>query len=50
MLPDGWGRSPDWTAVALAVAAFLALERLKVDVTLLIFFGGIAGIVHWLAG
>lgn len=50
LFPAGWVGSPDWLAVGLAVAAFVALERLKVDVTLMILFGGLAGIVRWLAG
>jgi chromate transporter len=50
MVPAGWSGSPDWFAVALAIAAFVALERLKMDVTLVILFGGIIGIVRWVAG
>lgn len=50
MVPAGWSGSPDWLAGALAIAAFVALERLKLDVTLVILFGGIIGIVRWVAG
>ncbi len=50
LFPAGWGGSPDWLAVGLAVAAFVALERLRMDVTLMILFGGIAGIVRWMVG
>jgi len=48
ILPDGPVHAPDWMAVALGVAAFLALDRLKLAVLPVVLGGGAAGLLRWL--
>jgi chromate transporter len=49
LLPAGFGHAPDWFALTLTVAAFVALFFLKVDALWAILAGGAIGLLHaWL--
>ena len=50
LLPGGLEAPPSWTALAMAVVAFVALWRLKVDVLWVVVAGGLLGLARalWL--
>jgi len=50
VLPDGGAGGLDWTALAIAALAFLALWRLRVDVLWVVLAGGILGLLGGLLG
>jgi chromate transporter len=49
LLPGGWGHAPDWTGLAIAVAAFLALSRFRVNEVWVVLAGGLLGLALALA-
>ena len=44
LLPQGWGQAPNWFAVAVAAAAFLALYVLRWNEIWIVLAGGAAGL------
>jgi chromate transporter len=38
--PDGFSRGPDWFAVAVSCAAFVALYRYRIDMLWVVLGGG----------
>lgn len=48
LLPSGWGHVPDWFALALTVAAFVALQFLKLDAVWVVLGGGAVGLLRLL--
>jgi len=49
LLPHGWGREPDWTALAIMAAAFVALVRFRVNEIWVVLGGGLLGLALALA-
>ena len=50
LLPGGWGHAPDWFALALALAAFAALEWLGLDEVWVVLAGGLVGLLRAVLG
>ena len=48
LLPGGWGYPPNWFALALAAAAFVALQFLKFDAIWVVLAGGALGLLRTL--
>ncbi|MEP6802278.1 MAG: chromate efflux transporter [Acidobacteriota bacterium] len=46
LLPGGWGHPPNWFALGLTVAAFVALSRFAVDAIWVVLAGGALGLVE----
>ncbi len=46
LFPGGWGRPPDWFAVAVTVCAFAALFALKLDAIWVVLGGGAVGLLR----
>jgi chromate transporter len=46
LLPGGWGHAPDWFALALTAAAFVALHFFDVDAIWVVLAGGAVGLLH----
>jgi chromate transporter len=49
LLPHRWGREPDWTALAIMAAAFVALVRFRVNEIWVVLGGGLLGLALALA-
>lgn len=49
LLPRGGGHAPDWTGLAIAAAAFLALFRFRVNEVWVVLAGGLLGLALALA-
>ena len=43
LFPDGWGRAPDFFALALAVVSFVVLQRFRTPIYLMVPLGALAG-------
>ena len=46
LLPSGWGHAPDWFALALTAAAFVALARFRIDAIWVVLAGGVLGLLR----
>jgi chromate transporter len=44
--PQGLAGGANWFAVAMSIAAFIALYRLKIDVLWVVLAGGAVGLVY----
>jgi chromate transport protein ChrA len=45
LFPGGWGSEPNWFALAMAAAAFVALFRFRVDPIWVVLAGGFVGLL-----
>jgi chromate transporter len=46
LFPGGWRHAPDWFALTLTIAAFVALFSFKVDAIWVVLTGGVVGLLH----
>jgi chromate transporter len=46
LLPHGWGHAPDWFALVLTAAAFVALSRFKIDAIWVVLAGVALGLLR----
>jgi chromate transporter len=46
LLPGGWQHAPDWFALTLTIAAFVALFSFKLDAVWVVLAGGAVGLLH----
>jgi len=46
LLPSGWGQMPDWFALVLTAAAFVALSLFKFDAVWVVLAGSAVGLLH----
>jgi hypothetical protein len=46
LLPSGWGHAPDWFALVLTAAAFVALARFRFDAIWVVLAGGGLGLLR----
>jgi len=46
LLPSGWGQMPDWFALVLTAAAFVALSLFKFEAVWVVLAGSAVGLLH----